>query len=361
MRILYLTHSPVIGGAEKGLLQHIRQINKEQFEVVLVCSELLAVEARTIPEITVISMEFYLLHILNPLILYKFYLMIRNVLRIIKKERISYLHTNSVKANYIGTVASLFTNVKLIWWMRDDTMNKFIFSLTRFIPYKIVYISEYIQKHFGEYPNATIIYNGTNIYTNHITEEEKQKLKNGLGITNQMVILSVERLVVWKGIQVLIESLKEIKDQNFICLLIGSGKGQRDDNEFDLIRQASEAGLGAKIKFLGWRDNTYAYYQISDIFVHPVIEPEPFGLVVIEAMSSGLAVISSNIGGPKEVIQIGNGILIEPNNPEVLAQSLSMLLTNDTVRKTIGNNAREYILQTFTQEIETKQIEALYI
>jgi glycosyltransferase involved in cell wall biosynthesis len=361
MNILYLTNSPIIGGAELSLLEHIKAIDTSKFHVTLVCSELLAPQAQAIAGVEVISMDFYLLNKANLSTLAKYWKMASRVSKIVREKHIDILHTNSVKAHYIGVAVKILTGVKLIWWMRDETINAYIYAICKNIPNKIVFISQTLQRVFPQSNNSIVIHNGTTIYTKTITDEEKQTIRNTLGITDQKIIFNVGRLVTWKGVQVLIEAIEELDDKHIICLIMGSGKDQRDNNENDLQRLVKERHLESTVKFLGWRDDAYKFFQIADIFVHPVITPEPFGLVVIEAMSFGVPVIASDAGGPSEIIQNGvNGILVQPNSVDALTSALTTLLSDEALRMSLGKNARETILASYTQEQETKQIENLY-
>ena len=361
MRILYITNSPTIGGAELSLLSHLRTLNKDLFSITLLCSEKLFPYALNVSGITVKKMHFYNLYSLNPVVIYRYFKMVRAITTVIREEKVDIIHTNSVKAHYLGIFAALLSKKKLIWWMRDDTMNRLIYSLARKIPHKIIFISEYIASRFKTDLNTAIVYNGTDIYKNHISLLEIDRLKKHLGVENTTIILCTERLVLWKGVQVLIEALEKIKFYNFTCLIAGTGKDQRDDVEFSLIKRVGELGLTKRVKFLGFRQDIGNLMQICDILVHPVIEPEPFGLVLIEAMSFQKSVISSNLGGPKEIIHDGDdGILIPAGNIDILAEKLVLLINNNKLREQIGKQAELKVQNSFTQEVETRSIEKIY-
>ncbi len=90
-------------------------------------------------------------------------------------------------------------------------------------------------------------------------------------------------------------------------------------------------------------------YQKSDICVIPSIWAEPFGITALEAMAMGKTVVASNTGGLKEIIiDKQTGILFEPGNYNELSEILNNLLDNPKIRITIGNNARQSVLQNYT-------------
>ena len=104
---------------------------------------------------------------------------------------------------------------------------------------------------------------------------------------------------------------------------------------------------------LGWlpREKLLNIYTQSDICVAPSEWAEPFGLIAIEAMALGKAVIASRIGGLKEIIQNNeNGILFEPQNSEELAEKMNMLLDNPQLRIVLGNDAKETVIKNYTWE-----------
>jgi glycosyltransferase involved in cell wall biosynthesis len=98
-----------------------------------------------------------------------------------------------------------------------------------------------------------------------------------------------------------------------------------------------------------------------DIFVLPSLK-EGLGLSLIEAMASGLAVIGSDVGGIKSLIQDGNnGLLVKPADSVSLSGGILELLGNAKKREYFGNNARDFISKNFSQEEMVTQTERVYL
>jgi glycosyltransferase involved in cell wall biosynthesis len=92
------------------------------------------------------------------------------------------------------------------------------------------------------------------------------------------------------------------------------------------------------------------FYSISDIFVLPSIS-EAFGMVIIEAMASGLPVIGSNAGGIPEIIKHGeNGLLFKVGDYQSLAEKILILLNDEKMCKEMGKKSRRIAVQNFSYE-----------
>jgi len=92
--------------------------------------------------------------------------------------------------------------------------------------------------------------------------------------------------------------------------------------------------------------------KASDLFVYPSIHPEGTALSVLEAMSSGLAVIVSDIGGLSDVVADNNeGLLVPPGNSKLLSQAITKLLDDKRSRRRMGEVGRKTILDKYTVKI----------
>ena len=141
---------------------------------------------------------------------------------------------------------------------------------------------------------------------------------------DKIIIGCIGRIEIWKGQQVLVEAastiIKTIPEVKF--LFVGTG-----DNEEELKIDVRNKGLEKYCIFTGHITNVKDYIEKCTIIVHTSIEPEPFGMVIIEAMALEKPVIATNIGGPIEIIDNEkDGFLIPPQNPSILAEYILKLL-----------------------------------
>src|SRR3990170_7558740 len=138
-----------------------------------------------------------------------------------------------------------------------------------------------------------------------------------------------------KGLSFLLMSLKLLKEENIFLII--AGKGDRKYYQ----REAESFGVDNLIRFAGHRSDIHKFYASADIFVLPTIY-EPFGMVVTEAMASGLPVVVSRQAGASELITEGeDGILIKnADDHEEIAHILMPLVKDKDLRQRIGHNAR---------------------
>ncbi|UVT24117.1 glycosyltransferase family 4 protein [Rhodococcus pyridinivorans] len=138
-------------------------------------------------------------------------------------------------------------------------------------------------------------------------------------------LLYLGRLSEWKGVHVAIEAVNKInaKAAGVVATLDIAGAAQFGENEYEnRIRAAVRDTHG--VRMLGHVRDPQSWITDYDGLLHCSLKPEPFGQVVVQAMSGGLVTFASNHGGPREVItHLKNGVLVAPGDPEALACQVS--------------------------------------
>jgi glycosyltransferase involved in cell wall biosynthesis len=151
-------------------------------------------------------------------------------------------------------------------------------------------------------------------------------------------ILYVGGLREGKGVDILIRALVRIKSEHPKVKLHIVGTGSSSSY---LKALSVQEGMERNVIFWGQADyfSIPKFYIGADICVFPS-KHEAFGIVILEAMASGKPVVASNAGGIPEIISDGeNGILVKPDDPDALAESILTLLRNDTLRNRLSGNA----------------------
>ena len=143
----------------------------------------------------------------------------------------------------------------------------------------------------------------------------------------QKTVLFVGRLEERKGFDILLEAYARLRRRRADVRLVAAGEGaQREGYE----RQVDSFGI-PDVHFAGRVSDELLprYYTSADIFCSPATRGESFGIVLLEAMASGVPVLASAIPGFTAVVGEGDGLLVPPKQPRVLAQAIDALLDDD--------------------------------
>ena len=213
-------------------------------------------------------------------------------------------------------------------------------------------VSEFIKKKFlqginGDTKRIHVLYNGVE------RKLERFPIKNN-------EVLFVGRLVPEKGVHFYVEALKLIanKHSEWSFGLIGSFRLGDSENKNlyanDVIKNFKS--IGSQAKFFGFQDNKFVQEKMksASIIVIPSLWQEPFGLVAAEAMSNGICIIASKVGGIPEIIE-SNGILIKNINYMKLSEKIDHLIMNDKLRKNYQRKAWKNFI--FSSDISSKRLD----
>jgi len=191
--------------------------------------------------------------------------------------------------------------------------------------------------------------------TNRFQPRSKdQTLLETYGLMSEVPIIlmvgGLDKAHYFKGVPVLLQALARLKaklGKNY-CRGIIVGEGNLRDKYY---KMAQALGLDQDIVFIGKveQNKLPAIYNLADLFVLPSINScEAFGLVLLEAMASGLPCLASNLPGVREVIDPPrNGLLVEPNNADDLANKISQLLADDLKLKEMAQASRDRAVKYF--------------
>ena len=166
-----------------------------------------------------------------------------------------------------------------------------------------------------------------------------------------------------KGQDVFVKSINYIKSRikNTKFLIVGSCYPGNEYHLKNLIKLIEEMQLTDEIILTGEIDDIKAVYASLDISIMASAKPEPFGGVTIESMAYGKPVIGTNIGGtPEQIINENTGILIPPNNPLLMGESILRLLNDSKLRKKMGDNAFKRFNKLFGFEPYYENLKKFY-
>lgn len=180
---------------------------------------------------------------------------------------------------------------------------------------------------------------------------------NYFGQGNRKAVLFVGRLVEKKGVTYLISAMKQL---DALLVIAGDGPLREQLQEQACDMEVETVFLGAKT-----HDELKQVYASADVFAAPSVtakdgDQEGLGLVILEAMASGLPVVASDSGGISQLIEDGvNGFLCEEKKPHELAEKLKILLTDEEVAVKMVENSRETVQEYDYRALAQKYLEVL--
>jgi len=150
---------------------------------------------------------------------------------------------------------------------------------------------------------------------------------------DEVLIIQASRLDEWKGHRLHLEALARIRTAHpWRSLIAGGPQHPGEQKVFDeLVAYARVLGVSDRVTFLGQREDVPELLAAADVLCQPNTGPEPFGLAFIEALSAGLPVVTSAMGGALEIVEPSCGILLPPN-ADAVARALTKLIDDDALR-----------------------------
>ncbi|RUA15242.1 MAG: hypothetical protein DSY55_06720 [Clostridia bacterium] len=190
-------------------------------------------------------------------------------------------------------------------------------------------------------------------------------LRQAWGVADDETLVGVVgRLSRWKGQDFFLRAFANASRHApaLRAILIGSPLPDDAQRLPALQAQAQRLGIADKVRWPGYLDDMPTVMAALDALVLPSVQPEPFGLVVIEAMASGKPVIATAHGGPAESIVHGEtGLLVSPHDPEEMAEALVLLARKPLFRQNLGWAGRKRALRLFGLDAHVRAIENLYM
>ena len=202
---------------------------------------------------------------------------------------------------------------------------------------------------------SQVIWNGLELPNYYLSQLEINETKKELfhANPNDIVIGLVGRISRWKGQQVLLKAFHIVNqtNKNIKLVFVGSPPPNQEGFLENLYQEINNLRLNNFVKVVPFQNDINWVWQSIDIAVVPSIEPEPFGLVAVEAMLAKKPVIGSNHGGLTEIIENNEtGFLVDPNNEIELAKALQKLIEDNTLRNEFGKNGFKRANKFFTLE-----------
>jgi glycosyltransferase involved in cell wall biosynthesis len=363
--IFYLITSTNVGGAEKAVLQLIRNLDRQEFKI-YVCSikkpgafaNSLAAEAD----------GFFSLNLAEnggaAALIYFIPSLVR-LIRLLRRTSPAILHCFLFRANLLGRIAGTIAGVPaIISSIRvieaGSRVKNGLDRLTAVLADKYIAVSDaaraYTIKHSKLAPQKIItVYNGIecrNTYQGQAVSRRNLEVDE-----NDLVLALIGRLHKQKGHLVLLKALPFILLEAPQTKVLFCGEGEE---ETCLRRMVENMGLAGHVRFLGLLENASRILPHIDILVLPSLW-EGMPHVVLEAMAAGRPVVASRIEGLDELVEDGKtGLLFRSGDSRSLAEALLKLINNRGLAQTMGAAARERVMKNFQLKETVQKTVRLY-
>jgi glycosyltransferase involved in cell wall biosynthesis len=287
--------------------------------------------------------------------------------KILKQEDADILHLNNTfSTDHDALIAAKSLNIPVVSHVRgiEPKINRLALFFSRSLN-RIISISKAVQQNLLNQgvsdKNITLIYDGIN--EKRITDGVKREYINKAYnlAPDHKIFGVVGNIKPWKGQKLLVEAVALLKQkyEKFSCFLIGDITDKAYRAEIEEIVEKHK--LQDHVVITGYQKNVPDYVNSFDLFVHTSVEPEPFGIVIIEALALKKPVIVSNIGAPQEIIEDGkSGLLFNIESVADLAEKLDALLCSEEQRKALGEAGYRRFCENFTIKINVEAICRVY-
>lgn len=384
-RILFLEHSTdgTIGGSHLCLLDICRHIDREKYQVVVCFFEtnpLIAQFEAAGAEVMILELpgnweppSYLPRGIARPA---GFAVnLVRTILvralkwmRLIKQRNIDIVHINNA-CGYDHDLMVAARVMKKVCIVHERGIQPFIDFRTRYFANHvdtIIAISDAVfdnLRNQGVLPER-IIRIDDGIHESRFQQHESQEsVRKRLGIDRDSPVIGiVGNIKRWKGQHVVVEAMGILMRRypDLRCLFVGSIADGKYHQE--LIALANKIGVPeSALIFTGYEQYPADLMRVMDVVIHASIEPEPFGIVLLEAMGCERPHIATNIGGPREiVVNSVTGVLVPPGNAAELANAVTKLLDDRALAAMMAQRGRLRYLHMYTIQNNVMAIESLY-
>ena len=341
------------GGGERYLELLFDRLDRSRYRALLICPE----PGPFVGHMKERGVETHLVHLaplFNPMALWR-------LTRLLARERVTILQTHGARANFYGRIAGRLAGVPVIISTVHNSLKDYSArSLTRWfyatalrltlsLVHQIICVSDSTRRDLiDECPAAEArtqtVYNGVDPSA-FPSQQDRQKVRQELRITQGPVLVVIARLTEQKGHRYLLQALPDLLKTcpHLCCVFVG--EGELHDT---LRRMAIDLGVEGACRFLGVRDDIADILAAADLFVLPSLS-EGFPFVLLEALAMGRPVIASRVNGVSELIEDHKtGLLVPPRDSQALARAIREMLSDPAAASKMGAVGRAVVRERFT-------------
>lgn len=381
MRVLYVEHTSLVSGGQRSLLDLLGGVRgRVQVEIAVPAGPLadLTQAMGMAPRRIRPAMVSFRLHpVETPRGLGEMFLSARDVWRVARRVRPDVLHANSVRAGLVSMPAAGALGRPLVVHVRDNLPasppGEAVRRLLSARSDRLVCVSRHVARSFGgadPMGQVRVLDAPIDLARFDPTAESPAQARAALALDpDELLVALVGQITPWKGHREALHVIDALRERmpRVRLLVVGMPKFVGPRVRYDNLGYMDELqalvrrrGLDGHVRWLGEREDVPRLLRAADIAIVPSWQ-EPFGRVVVEAMSMGTPVVATSIGGPAEVITDGlDGMLVDPHDHRGWVQALTGLLESPDRRRAIGQRAAATVRARFGRDRHAAQVLGLY-
>ncbi|HEX5130933.1 MAG TPA: glycosyltransferase [Candidatus Krumholzibacteria bacterium] len=365
-RILILNNEFHMGGLEKKLFEFLAGSDRTRFQYAVCC---LKEGGYFKPGIEALGIPFY-----EDLMGHRFdALAFRSVERVIRRERseliYTFTHPNTVLFSYLARLRGLVSRVVVSYHATGNPTDgrqvpRYLLPLVRRFD-ALLALAEEHKRYLAEVEGLPrdkirVIYNGVDATRFHPAHgDERARMRRDLGLAaDALVIMAVASLKELKRLDLLLRAAAPLvrrDDAHARVVLVGKG-----DARPALEALAAELGIAERTCFTGVRDDVEDVLRAADLVVLSS-RTEAFPNVVLEAMATGLPVVTTDVGSVREMVEPGaSAIVVAPGDEAALGAAIQRLAADGALRERMGRRGRDIVEARFRFETMRDAREALF-
>tara|TARA_B100000315_G_scaffold179848_1_gene168675 strand:- start:1958 stop:3082 length:1125 start_codon:yes stop_codon:yes gene_type:complete len=365
-RIIYINDSSYIGGAENSLHLLVQHSHLRGFQISLLLPKKGKFSERLSEDNTEVHyLNFREQHFEKPsLISYTIYTL--KLVRLLKKNKIDLIHTNSLRSSIDTALAARLANIPVIGHIRDIRHLKrascyFLNKLDQIIAVSDATRYHFINEGIDEKRIVTI-HNGIDLKLfdssiNGTLFRKQFDIKN----RNPLVAI-IGQVCERKGHEYFLQAAKQIhkKMPNTNFLVVGDDLLNNGKYRLEMENMAEQFGIHHKTIFTGFIGEMPGVLAAVDILVLASLQ-DPFPRVILEGMAMAKAIVATDVGGVTEaLINEETGFIVPPANANVLAEKILILLENNDLAQKMGVKARKRVERNFSIQNSMNKVISIY-
>jgi len=365
IKVLQAIRQGKVGGGETHIVDLVKHLNKEHFQPVV----LSFTDGEMIDKLNDMGVENYVIHSEKAFDFSTW----KSVKALMREKQIDLIHIHGTRATsnvyWAAKKLDLPTVYTIHGWSFHDDQNALVKNARIFFEKWItkktdcnISVSDSNQetgfKHIPGF-KSVVVHNGIDLVKFNPDCAKRKNLRTELNIAQDaFVICFIGRMTAQKDPLTLIKAFKEINSEYSNAVLLMVGDGELKEKAIALTR---ELGLEKSVIFQRSRTDVADILFSSDIFCLPSLW-EGFPIALLEAMAMRKAVVATEVDGSVEIIQNKkNGILVKPQNIQMLANAIKELIQNNSLKEELSIAAQQTILNDFDVKKMTKKIEDVYL